>query len=98
VASRPLIVSSYIDSLDAFVSAWLPGTEGGGVAEVLYGDYDFTGTLPQSWPAAFSQEPLNTIAAEYGGDLGDLKGASGAAQWPYGYGLSYKNGVLKAPF
>ena len=98
VASRPLIVSSYIDSLDAFVSVWLPGTEGGGVAEVLYGDYDFTGTLPQSWPVAFSQEPLNTIAAEYGGDLGDLKGTSGAAQWPYGYGLSYKNGVLKAPF
>ena len=98
ISSRPMIVSSYIDSLDAFVCAWLPGTEGGGIAEVLYGDYDFKGTLPHSWPSAFIQEPLNVSTTEYGGDKGDLKGATGTWQWQYGYGLSYKSGTLKASF
>ena len=36
----------------AFVAAWLPGTEGQGVADVLFGDYRFTGKLPRTWPAA----------------------------------------------
>jgi beta-glucosidase len=98
VCSRPLIVSSYLSDLSALVCVWLPGTEGGGVAEVMYGDFDFTGTLPQTWPAAFGQEPCNTTAPEYGGDQGDLKGAAGAVQWNYGYGLSYKNGTLKAAY
>jgi beta-glucosidase len=98
ISSRPLIVSGYLNNLNALVCAWLPGSEGGGIAEVMYGDYDFKGTLPHTWPTSFSQEPLNTTAAEYGGDLGDLKGQSGTPQWPYGFGLSYKSGTLKAPF
>jgi beta-glucosidase len=98
ISSRPLIASGYLNNLKAFVCAWLPGTEGGGIAEVMYGDYDFKGTLPHTWPASFSQEPCNATAPEYGGDLGDLKGASGAPQWAYGFGLSYKNGTLRAPF
>jgi beta-glucosidase len=98
VCARPLIVSSYIADLSGLVCIWLPGTEGGGVAEVMYGDYDFKGTLPHSWPNAFAQEPCNTTATEYGGDKGDLKGAAGTVQWQYGYGLSYKNGTLKAAY
>ena len=35
----------------AFVAAWLPGSEGGGVADVLFGGHDFQGTLPFAWPA-----------------------------------------------
>ena len=44
VSGRPLVVEPYIDAIDALVAAWLPGTEGQGVADVLFGDYGFTGS------------------------------------------------------
>ena len=43
VAGRPLAITDYVDDWDALVAAWLPGTEGQGVADVLFGDYNFTG-------------------------------------------------------
>lgn len=57
VSGRPLIIpDDILDDFDAFVAAWLPGTEGDGVAEVFYGgDYDFTGKLPFSWPRSMDQ-------------------------------------------
>ena len=50
VSGRPLVVGPELDAASAFVAAWLPGTEGGGVAEVLCGGTDFTGRLPLPWP------------------------------------------------
>lgn len=50
VSGRPLDIRPYIDSCDAVIAAWLPGSEGNGVADVLFGDYPFTGTLPVDWP------------------------------------------------
>lgn len=50
ISGRPLVVTNEIDQSDAFVAAWLPGSEGDGIAEVLFGDYNFTGKLPHSWP------------------------------------------------
>jgi hypothetical protein len=50
VSGRPRIVPELIDVSDAFLAAWLPGTEGGGVADVLFGDKPFTGKLPFTWP------------------------------------------------
>lgn len=50
VSGRPLDVSAYVNDWDALVAAWLPGSEGGGVADVLFGDEPFTGTLPVAWP------------------------------------------------
>jgi len=50
VSGRPLDVSPYVNDWDALVAAWLPGSEGGGVADVLFGDFPFTGTLPLAWP------------------------------------------------
>jgi beta-glucosidase len=50
VSGRPLMISDRLGGWDAFVAAWLPGTEGDGVAEVLFGEHDFTGKLPHSWP------------------------------------------------
>ena len=43
ISGRPLVVEPYLGDMDAFVAAWLPGTEGQGVADVLFGDYGFTG-------------------------------------------------------
>jgi beta-glucosidase len=50
VSGRPRIVTEEITKWDAFVAAWLPGSEGSAVAEVLYGKYNFKGKLPVSWP------------------------------------------------
>ncbi|MBN1121905.1 MAG: glycoside hydrolase family 3 C-terminal domain-containing protein [Anaerolineae bacterium] len=55
VAGRPLIITDQLDLVDAVVMAWLPGTEGQGVADVLFGDVPFTGTLPVEWPRSMEQ-------------------------------------------
>ena len=50
ISGRPLILGNALDASDAFLAAWLPGTEGQGVADVLFGDYKPTGKLPRPWP------------------------------------------------
>ena len=52
LSGRPLILNSALADSSAFVAAWLPGTEGAGVADVLFGDYKFTGKLPRPWPSS----------------------------------------------
>jgi beta-glucosidase len=52
LSGRPLILNSALDDSSAFVAAWLPGTEGQGVTDVLFGDYPFTGKLPREWPGS----------------------------------------------
>jgi beta-glucosidase len=59
VSGRPLIVTEHIDNWDAFVAAWLPGAEGLGVAEVLFGVTDFSGKLPFVWPQTAAQLPIS---------------------------------------
>ncbi len=76
VSGRPLIVTGHLGDWDALVAAWLPGTEGDGVADVLFGEYDFVGRLPHSWPASVAQLPLNIGDSPY------------APLFPYGYGLT----------
>lgn len=50
LTGRPVTIAQYVDSFDAIIAAWLPGSEGDGVADVLLGEYDFTGTLSYTWP------------------------------------------------
>ncbi|MGQ9691470.1 MAG: glycoside hydrolase family 3 N-terminal domain-containing protein [Thermoproteota archaeon] len=60
VAGRPLTgIESRLPQWSAFLMAWLPGTEGQGVADVLFGDYNPSGRLPRSWPRTTAQEPIN---------------------------------------
>jgi beta-glucosidase len=77
LSGRPLIIDNVLDKCDAFVAAWLPGTEGEGVADVLFGDYKPTGKLSRTWPRSMSQIPLN---------VGDQKYDP---LFKYGFGLSY---------
>jgi beta-glucosidase len=77
LSGRPLIVDKVLDKCDAFVAAWLPGTEGQGVADVLFGDYKPTGKLSVSWPRSMSQIPINFGDANYD------------PLFKYGFGLSY---------
>jgi beta-glucosidase len=54
-SGRPLVLGGALRESDAFVAAWLPGTEGTGMTDVLFGDYPFTGTLPRNWPQSNEQ-------------------------------------------
>ncbi len=60
VSGRPLFVTGELPTWSAVVASWLPGTQGGGVADVLFGDVPFTGTLPLPWPAYTQQLPIRT--------------------------------------
>ncbi|XP_023884027.2 uncharacterized protein LOC111996303 [Quercus suber] len=65
VSGRPLVIEPYLESMDALVAAWLPGTEGRGVADVLFGDYGFTGKLARTWFKRVDQLPMNVGDAHY---------------------------------
>ncbi len=76
-SGRPMIVNSTLEKSNAFVAAWLPGSEGQGIADVLFGDYAPTGKLPHSWPRTMSQIPVNVGDKEYD------------PLFPYGFGLAF---------
>ncbi|KAJ0793736.1 putative glucan 1,3-beta-glucosidase [Helianthus annuus] len=76
IAGRPLVVQPYIDTIDALVAAWLPGTEGQGVTDVLFGDYGFTGKLARTWFKSVDQLPMNVGDSHY------------APLYPFGFGLT----------
>ncbi|MFT5675966.1 MAG: beta-glucosidase [Paraglaciecola sp.] len=77
ISGRPLLVNEQIEQSSAFVAAWLPGSEGQGIAEVLFGDADFKGKLGFSWPGDVSQIGIQQDEPNY------------APRYPYGFGLRY---------
>lgn len=76
VAGRPQIVTDELSKMDAFVMSWLPGSEGEGVSDVLFGKQPFTGKLSVTWPRSADQEPINIGDRDYD------------PLFPYGFGLS----------
>jgi beta-glucosidase len=80
-SGRPLVLGPALDASQAFVAAWLPGTEGQGVADVLFGDCKPTGKLPRSWPRTNEQ-----VAGASG------KAGAGEPLFPFGFGLGYPAG------
>ncbi|MCX7727236.1 MAG: glycoside hydrolase family 3 C-terminal domain-containing protein, partial [Chitinispirillaceae bacterium] len=86
ISGRPLIIKEEdLNKVKALVAAWLPGSEGGGVADVLYGDYNFTGKLTHTWPRSFDQIPINA-GPQY---ADEKKGSGGTPLFEYGFGLKY---------
>jgi beta-glucosidase len=75
ISGRPLILNSSLADSSAFVAAWLPGTEGQGVADVLFGDAKPTGKLPREWPRDNDQLAANKLA--------------GKPLFKFGFGLTY---------
>lgn len=65
LSGRPLVIEAYISSIDALIAAWLPGTEGSGLTDVLFGDYQFTGKLPRTWFRTVDQLPMNVGDSHY---------------------------------
>jgi beta-glucosidase len=75
VSGRPQIVTDQLDQMDALVASWLPGSEGAGVADVLFGQQAYTGRLSVTWPRSEAQVPINVGDAVYD------------PLFPYGWGL-----------
>jgi beta-glucosidase len=77
LSGRPMILGEVLDASDGLIAAWLPGTEGQGIADVLFGDYKPTGKLSRTWPRNNNQLVADSIPA------------GETPQFPYGFGLSY---------
>ncbi|XP_051134244.1 uncharacterized protein LOC127253624 [Andrographis paniculata] len=84
MTGRPVVVEPYLDVMDALVAAWLPGTEGQGVADVLFGDYGFTGKLARTWFRSVDQLPMNAGDPHYD------------PLFPFGFGLSTAGREMRA--
>ncbi|RWW52218.1 hypothetical protein BHE74_00041370, partial [Ensete ventricosum] len=76
ISGRPLVIKPYIGMIDSLVAAWLPGTEGQGVADILFGDYGFSGKLSRTWFKSVEQLPMNFDDRHYD------------PLFPYGFGLT----------
>ena len=77
VSGRALLIEQALPQCRAFIAAWLPGSEGQGIADILFGDYRPTGKLSMSFPRSMADGPSN---------VGDK---NCAPLFRYGYGLSY---------
>ncbi|PKA52282.1 putative beta-D-xylosidase 6 [Apostasia shenzhenica] len=78
ISGRPLFITPYVDIIDAIVAAWLPGTEGFGMTDVLFGDHGFTGKLARTWFKSVDQLPMNVGDRHY------------HPLYPFGFGLTTK--------
>jgi beta-glucosidase len=80
LSGRPMVITEQYQMVDAWVAAWLPGSEGDAIADVLFGDVPFTGRTPYTWPRSNRQLPIN---------VNNSAGKTGcdAPLFPYGYGL-----------
>ncbi|GAB2234916.1 hypothetical protein Droror1_Dr00004187 [Drosera rotundifolia] len=76
VSGRPVVMQPWMTLIDALVAAWLPGMEGKGLAEVLFGDFGFSGKLPRTWFKTTDQLPMNVGDTNYD------------PLFPYGFGLT----------
>jgi len=91
ITGRPLIITQQIAKCNAFLCAWLPGTEGDGVADILFavnGEKP-TAKLSHTWPASYAQIPINTNNPATNQPYGDVTGSGGTPLFPYGFGLTY---------
>ena len=80
ISGRPLVLEpQLLEKVDALVAAWLPGSEGGGIADVIFGDFDFVGKLPVTWFKTVEQLPVHA------------QNNSQDPLYAFGFGLTYTN-------
>ncbi|KAG8373989.1 hypothetical protein BUALT_Bualt11G0084100 [Buddleja alternifolia] len=83
ITGRPVVIQPYLAQIEALVAAWLPGSEGQGITDVLFGDYGFGGTLSRTWFKTVDQLPMNVGDRHYD------------PLFPFGYGLTTEPGKAK---
>ncbi|CAL5211143.1 unnamed protein product [Lathyrus oleraceus] len=76
ITGRPVVMLPYVDKIEGLVAAWLPGSEGYGVTDVLFGDYGFSGKLARTWFKSVDQLPMNVGDSHYD------------PLFPFGFGLT----------
>ncbi|KAG5238314.1 hypothetical protein OIU76_014806 [Salix suchowensis] len=82
ISGRPLVIEPWLlKKIDGLIAAWLPGTEGEGITDVIFGDYDFSGRLPVTWFRKIEQLPVN------------FRDNSSEPLFPFGFGLTCKAGT-----
>lgn len=84
ITGRPVVIEPYLGKIDALVAAWLPGSEGQGIGDVLFGEYGFTGKLARTWFKTVDQLPMNVGDPHYD------------PLFPFGFGLMTSPSVVKA--
>ncbi|XP_042481689.1 beta-glucosidase BoGH3B-like [Macadamia integrifolia] len=85
VSGRPVVIEPYVDMMDALVAAWLPGSEAGnGIADVIFGDFDFHGKLSRTWFRRVDQLPMNFGDPHYD------------PLYPFGFGLQMNTSLLRS--
>ena len=108
-SGRPLYVNEEINTSDAFIAAWLPGTEAGGITDVLFAEdgADFKGRLSYSWPMKVCSTTINRHApniADYTTPVDGMTGelieqdieGENKPLFPYGYGLGYASSTTQS--
>ena len=107
-SGRPLVLTDCIDEMPALMTTWLPSTEGGNaVAQLLFGDKNYSGKLPMTFPRSEGQLPISYNAYRTGRPLLNDDWARGFVScyfdmpntplFPFGYGLSYTDFEISAP-
>ena len=107
-SGRPLVLADCIEDMSALMTTWLPSTEGGNaVAQLLFGDKNFSGKLPMTFPRSEGQLPISYNAYRTGRPLLNDDWARGFSScyfdmpntplFPFGYGLSYTDFEISAP-
>ena len=79
ISGRPMILEPILDKCDAILAAWLPGTEGAGISDVIFGDYNPTAKLSFTWPKNMKQIPINFGDTNYD------------PLYRFGHGLTFKD-------
>jgi beta-glucosidase len=84
ISGRPLVLEPWLlEKIDGLVAAWLPGTEGSGISDVIFGDHEFEGRLPVTWFKSVDQLPMNVNKNSYD------------PLFPLGFGLTSSNNAIK---
>ena len=78
ISGRPMILKPILDKCDAILAAWLPGTEGAGISDILFGDFNPSAKLSFSWPKSMDQIPINFGDSNYD------------PLYKFGHGLTFK--------
>lgn len=104
ISGRPMIIESIMPYSDAIIAAWLPGTEGEGIADILFGDYAPTGQLSNSWPAEMASVPVNfgdmlyEPLFRYGHGINSLTNIPGSPPEPYAALVTSDSGSVALTF